>query len=77
MSAPMFEQVKKSGICKTCSVLKGLIELIFTLYGFLNGCSVTFLFQLALIQSNHVIRRLQKLFPNRKFELSMHKLTAF
>jgi hypothetical protein len=24
MSAPMFEQVKKSGICKTGSVLKGL-----------------------------------------------------
>jgi hypothetical protein len=23
MSAPMFEQVKKSGICKTGSVLKG------------------------------------------------------
>jgi hypothetical protein len=28
MSAPMFEQVKKSGICKTGSVLKGLILLI-------------------------------------------------
>lgn len=35
----------------------------------LSSLKFHFLFQLALIQTKHVISRMQKLYPNKKFEI--------